>query len=187
MDDGRPYTEYLFSQNGWTWNRGKYRTDVRTLNEVVDGLVKEAHGIDNVQRVKSQAYALVKGQLAVASRKKTLAFHTSSFCTLTHSSHGDRGNLSVRSMAEVVSEQDFAGTINSEYLETVLVAVPKYAPSPSSLFSPLTLYDHRNLAKEWESTYERLTSLVVPRSSSFVAHHPSSLVLTRNYAQETRE
>lgn len=71
MDDGRPYTEYLFSQNGWQWNRGKYRTDVRTLNEVVDGLVKEAQGIDNVQRVKAQAYALVKGQLAVASRKKT--------------------------------------------------------------------------------------------------------------------
>lgn len=36
-----------------------------------------------------------------------------------------RGNLSIRSLAEVVSAEDFAGTNNSEYLETVLVAVPK--------------------------------------------------------------
>lgn len=35
-----------------------------------------------------------------------------------------RGNLSVRSLAEVVSKEDFVPT--SEYLETLLVAVPRY-------------------------------------------------------------
>ena len=35
------------------------------------------------------------------------------------------GNLSMRSLADVVSEDDFAATNESEYLETVLVAVPK--------------------------------------------------------------
>ena len=35
------------------------------------------------------------------------------------------GNLSVRSLVDVVSKDDFIE--GSEYLETVLVAVPKYA------------------------------------------------------------
>lgn len=35
-----------------------------------------------------------------------------------------RGNLSVRSLADVVHKEDFAD-LNSEYLETLLVAVPK--------------------------------------------------------------
>lgn len=133
MDDGRPYQDYVISnENPWEWNRAKYRTDVRTLTEVVDTLVKEAQAIENTQRVKTQTYTTVKSQLALASRKKT-------------------GNLSVRSMAEVVSVDDFSGTTESEYLETVLVAVP------------------RNLTKEWETSYERLTSMVVPRSSKKLA------------------
>jgi hypothetical protein len=71
MDDGRPYLEYVFNeQTGWEWNRGKYRTDSRTLTEIVDGLVKEAHGIENAQRVKSGAYSLTRGQLAVAARRQ---------------------------------------------------------------------------------------------------------------------
>jgi hypothetical protein len=35
-----------------------------------------------------------------------------------------RGNLSVRSLVDVVHKEDFADP-NSEYLETLLVAVPK--------------------------------------------------------------
>lgn len=35
------------------------------------------------------------------------------------------GNLSVRSLVDVVSKEDFLE--DSEYLETILVAVPKYA------------------------------------------------------------
>lgn len=35
-----------------------------------------------------------------------------------------RGNLSVRSLVDVVSKEDFVE--DSEYLETALVAVPKY-------------------------------------------------------------
>lgn len=39
--------------------------------------------------------------------------------------NGDRrGNLSVRSLADVVHKEDFADP-SSEYLETLLVAVPK--------------------------------------------------------------
>lgn len=75
VDDGRPYLDYIFSplgpdEQGWEWNRGKYRTDNRTLAEIVDGLVKEAASIDAAQKSKATQYALVKGQLTVAARKQ---------------------------------------------------------------------------------------------------------------------
>jgi V-type H+-transporting ATPase subunit C len=53
----------------------------------------------------------------------------------------------MRSLTDVVSASDFSGTNESEYLETILVAVPT------------------NLTKEWDASYERLTQMVVPRSS----------------------
>ncbi|OAX39006.1 ATPase, V1 complex, subunit C [Rhizopogon vinicolor AM-OR11-026] len=58
------------------------------------------------------------------------------------------GNLSVRSLVGVVSREDVIQ--DSEYLETCLVAVPK------------------TLIKEWDAKYERLTNMVVPRSSSHI-------------------
>ncbi|KAG1871181.1 ATPase V1 complex subunit C [Suillus tomentosus] len=59
------------------------------------------------------------------------------------------GNLSIRSLVGLVSKEDIIQ--DSEYLETCLVAVPKI------------------LAKEWNLKYERLTNMVVPRSSSLIA------------------
>jgi V-type H+-transporting ATPase subunit C len=59
------------------------------------------------------------------------------------------GNLAVRSLVGIVSKEDVIQ--DSEYLETCLVAVPKI------------------LAKEWNLKYERLTNMVVPRSSSPIA------------------
>lgn len=74
IDDGRPYLEYLYPQNGgesqWNWNRSKYRTDARSLVEIVDVLVKEVASIENGQRSKTAQYALVKGQLQQAARRK---------------------------------------------------------------------------------------------------------------------
>ncbi|KAG2160086.1 ATPase V1 complex subunit C [Suillus bovinus] len=62
------------------------------------------------------------------------------------------GNLSVRSLVGLVSKDDIIQ--DSEYLETCLVAVPKI------------------LVKEWNLKYERLTNMVVPRSSSYVPSTP---------------
>lgn len=59
------------------------------------------------------------------------------------------GNLSVRSLVGIVSKEDIIQ--DSEYLETCLVAVPKI------------------IVKEWNLKYERLTNMVVPRSSSLIA------------------
>ena len=74
IDDGRPYLDYLFPAPGaprWEWSLAKYRVESRPLNELVDGLVKEVASIENAQRNKAQQYALVKGQLTTALRKKT--------------------------------------------------------------------------------------------------------------------
>ncbi|KZO94983.1 ATPase V1 complex subunit C [Calocera viscosa TUFC12733] len=115
--------EYLLS--GWKWNASKYGTQ-RGLREVVDGLNKEMTSIDNVMKNKVNSYNLAKGTLVQMQRKKT-------------------GNLSVRSLVDVVPREVVVQ--DSEYLETLLVAVPN------------------NLTKEWQAKYERLTSMVVPRSS----------------------
>ncbi|KAI5478816.1 V-type H+-transporting ATPase subunit C [Pseudohyphozyma bogoriensis] len=130
MSDGTPYEEYFFG--GWKWDVGKWRVESRNLSDVVDALTKEAGMVENAQRVKGQEYQLVKGQLATALRKKT-------------------GNLSTRSLAEVVSSEDFKATSDSEYLDTVIIAVPV------------------NLVKEFEGSYEKLAGMVVPRSATKLA------------------
>ncbi|KAF8585545.1 ATPase V1 complex subunit C [Ramaria rubella] len=120
----RDVDEYLLG--GWRWNEGRYAVH-RPLRELVDTLNKEMSSIDNVMKAKLNNYNLAKGTLVQIQRKKT-------------------GNLSVRSLAEVVPPKVFVQ--DSEYLETLLVAVPK------------------NSVKDWKCKYERLTSMVVPRSST---------------------
>ncbi|KAF5377604.1 hypothetical protein D9615_005199 [Tricholomella constricta] len=119
--------DYLLK--GWKWDEGRYGVQ-KGLREIVDSLGKEMASIDNAMKAKLNNYNLVKGSLTQMQRKKM-------------------GNLSVRSLADVVSKDDFVQ--DSEYLETLLVAVP------------------RALVKEWHSKYERLTSMVVPRSSTLIS------------------
>jgi len=97
---------------------------------MVDILTKEMNSIDNAMKAKLNNYNLVKGSLTQMQRKKM-------------------GNLSVRSLVDVVSKKDVIQ--DSEYLETQLVAVPK------------------NLVKDWNAKYERLAAMVVPRSSTSIA------------------
>ncbi|KDQ63870.1 hypothetical protein JAAARDRAFT_54060 [Jaapia argillacea MUCL 33604] len=119
--------DYLL--NNWTWNSGRYGVQ-RGLQEMAEVLSKEMTSIDNMMKTKLNNYNLAKGSLVQMQRKKT-------------------GNLSVRSLADIVSRDDFL--LDSEYMETLLVAVPS------------------NLAKEWNTKYERLASMVVPRSSRLIA------------------
>ncbi|KAL6304224.1 hypothetical protein BKA93DRAFT_784421 [Sparassis latifolia] len=122
-----PVDTYLLHH--WHWNDGRYGTQ-RPIKDMVDVLNKEMSSIDNVMKVKLNTYNLAKGQLVQLQRKKT-------------------GNLSVRSLADVVHRDNFV--LDSEFLETVLVAVP------------------RNLVKDWTAKYERLAPLVVPRSATQLA------------------
>ncbi|KAG8828997.1 Vacuolar ATP synthase subunit C, partial [Serendipita sp. 399] len=119
----RPGDDYLLK--GWRWNAGKYGIN-RSLRDIIDALNKEMTSIDNVMKSKLTSYNIAKGQLTQLQRKRN-------------------GNLSVRSLNDIVKKDDFV--TDSEYLETLLVAVPKAQ------------------SKEWEQKYERLASMVIPRSS----------------------
>ncbi|KAH7883898.1 ATPase V1 complex subunit C [Phlebopus sp. FC_14] len=123
----RSVDDYIFK--GWRWNEGRFGVQ-RSLRETLDVLNKEMASIDNMMKSKLNNYNLVKGSLVQMQRKKT-------------------GNLSVRSLLDVVSKEDMIQ--DSEYMQTCLVAVPK------------------TLTKEWNVKYERLSSMVVPRSSSAIA------------------
>lgn len=154
-EDGRPYDEFLES---WEWDSARYRYDDKRLDELVDALIKDAQDIDNAQRNVGQKYGAIKGAVTAAARKRS-------------------GNLSTRSLNDVVSERDFKTTNDSEYLETVLVAVPN------------------NNVKDWNESYERLAGMVVPRSSTKIASDDEytlfSVVIFRRardeFAQKSRE
>lgn len=74
-------------------------------------------------KAKLNNYNLVKGSLVQMQRKKTWVLHT----TMQWSSFVDfffiRGNLSVRSLVDVVTKEHIIQ--DSDYLETCFVAVPK--------------------------------------------------------------
>ncbi|KAM5538237.1 hypothetical protein V8D89_008124 [Ganoderma adspersum] len=123
----QPVDSYLL--RGWSWNEGRYGTQ-RSLREMIDVLIKEMTSIDNVMKSKLNNYNLAKGSLTQMQRKKT-------------------GNLSVRSLVDIVRKEHFIN--DSEYLQTVIVAIPK------------------NLVKDWNAKYERLASMIVPRSSTLIA------------------
>ncbi|CED85231.1 Vacuolar H-ATPase V1 sector, subunit C [Phaffia rhodozyma] len=128
----RPLEEYIFppDKSGWKWDNGRWGAHGKVA-EVIENLSKEMNSIDSIQKARLQAYNLAKGNLTAMQRRLT-------------------GNLSTKSLGEVVSKDDFV-TGDSEFLDTLMVAVPN------------------NLTKDWLSKYERLCSMIVPRSSSKIA------------------
>ncbi|GHJ84312.1 hypothetical protein NliqN6_0714 [Naganishia liquefaciens] len=129
----KPAEDYVLptpgSSQGWKWDRSRWGSGGK-VPDVVEALNKEMTSIDTIQKQKLQNYNYIKGNLTSAQRKRT-------------------GNLSTRSLVGVVKKEDIVQ--DSEYLETLIVAVPN------------------NLVKDWNDKYERLTSMVVPRSSSKIA------------------
>lgn len=114
---------------GWSWNRAKYRVEGRALSDVVDALAKDMQSLDTIHKQELSSYNIAKGQLGVLQRKRT-------------------GTLATRDLSTVVQKDQLPDLADSEYLETVFVAVPK------------------NNTKDFELKYERLTSMVVPRSAT---------------------
>jgi V-type H+-transporting ATPase subunit C len=64
----------------------------------------------------------------------------------------ETGNLMTRSLVDVVRKEHFV--LNSEYLTTLVVVVPGV------------------LYKEWQASYEKLTDMIVPRSSALIHEDP---------------
>eukprot|EP00842_Homolaphlyctis_polyrhiza_P005955 jgi/Hompol1/6360/HPOL_004962-RA len=111
------------------WNSMKYRVD-KTLKELSDTLQQEVNSIDALMKTKTQTYSQLKSILQGIQRKTI-------------------GNLAVRSLNDVVKKEHFV--LDSEYLVTLLVAVPKAS------------------VKEWIDEYETITQMVVPRSTQKIA------------------
>jgi len=110
------------------WDGAKFPLR-QPLPNIVEGTSKLVSQIDTDLKQKSLTYNTVRANLQAIERKST-------------------GNLTSRSLAELVKKEHFV--INSEYLQTLLVVVPKAQ------------------YKEWLATYESLTQMVVPRSSQLI-------------------
>ena len=98
--------------------------------------------IDHAMKQKLSAYNTAKSQLQQLERRKQ--------CVSIPSPTDHSGNLPMRSLADIMRREDLVDP-NSEFLCTLFVVVPKIQ------------------TKDWLNKYERLTSLVVPRSSTQLA------------------
>lgn len=121
-----PVPEYL---ENFQWMSRKFRLD-KSIEELMNLITDESTQLDSDVRATSTNYNNAKTNLATAERKKT-------------------GNLSVRSLHDIVKPEDFI--LNSEYLTTVLVAVPKSSKS------------------DFERNYESLSKNVVPGSAGIIS------------------
>lgn len=121
-----PIPEYL---ENFQWQTRKFKLD-KSISDLIDLISNESSQLDADVRATYANYNSAKTNLAAAERKKT-------------------GDLSVRSLHDIVKPEDFI--LNSEYLTTVLIAVPK------------------NLKSEFEKVYETLTPNVVPGSAGIIS------------------
>jgi V-type H+-transporting ATPase subunit C len=110
------------------WDLAKFpvKQSLKALHDIINKKVSE---IDNDLKTKSTAYNTLKGSLQSLERKQT-------------------GSLLIRNLGDLVKKEDFI--LGSEYLQTLLVVVPK------------ALY------KDWLLRYEHLTDMIVPRSSQLI-------------------
>ncbi|XP_041276291.1 V-type proton ATPase subunit C 2 isoform X1 [Onychostruthus taczanowskii] len=111
------------------WDMAKYPIK-QPLKNISEALAKQVTQIETDLKTRSAAYNNIKGNLQ-SLEKKTM------------------GNLLTRTLADIVHKEDFV--LNSEYLITLLVVVPK-----SSYV-------------QWQKTYESLSDMVVPRSTKMIA------------------
>uniref|UniRef100_A0A663F153 V-type proton ATPase subunit C n=1 Tax=Aquila chrysaetos chrysaetos TaxID=223781 RepID=A0A663F153_AQUCH len=111
------------------WDMAKYPIK-QPLKNISEALAKQVTQIETDLKTRSAAYNNIKGNLQ-SLEKKTV------------------GNLLTRTLADIVHKEDFV--LNSEYLITLLVVVPK-----SSYI-------------QWQKTYESLSDMVVPRSTKMIA------------------
>ncbi|CDQ87771.1 unnamed protein product [Oncorhynchus mykiss] len=120
------------------WDMAKYPIK-QSLKNISDIISKAISQIDNDLKARASAYNNLKGNLQNLERKNA-------------------GSLLTRSLADIVKKEDFV--IDSEYLITMLVVVPK------------TSY------VDWQKTYETLSEMVVPRSTKNVM--PDQGICDRN-------
>ncbi|XP_019865630.1 V-type proton ATPase subunit C [Aethina tumida] len=110
------------------WDIAKYPIK-QSLRNIADIISKQVGQIDTDLKTKSTAYNNLKGNLQNLEKKQT-------------------GSLLTRNLADLVQKEHFI--LDSEYLTTLLVIVPK------AQFN------------DWNTTYEKITDMIVPRSSQLI-------------------
>ncbi|XP_064634546.1 V-type proton ATPase subunit C 1-B-like [Lineus longissimus] len=112
----------------FSWDMAKYPVK-QPLKNIAEIISKQVSQIDNDLKSKASSYNSLKGNLQTLERKAV-------------------GSLLTRNLGELVKKEDFV--LNSEYLTTLLVVVPKAA------------------YQDWQTCYESLTDMVVPQSSRLI-------------------
>jgi V-type H+-transporting ATPase subunit C len=120
----------------FSWDEAKYPTKA-SCRELVEMINSQVSKLDEELRAKAGDY----GQLA----------HS-----LAQSERGTTGNLLSRDLTELIKPADW---VETEYLTTVFVVVPKY-----------------NL-KEFEGCYERFSEFVLPRSAKVIETNDAEFCL----------
>lgn len=121
-----PVPEYL---ENFHWQTRKFKLD-KDIKELISLIANESSQLDADVRATYTNYTNAKSNLAAAERKQT-------------------GDLSVRSLHDIVKSEDFI--LNSEHLTTILVAIPKA------------------LKNKFEECYETLAKNVVPGSANILS------------------
>lgn len=118
-------TDYLTS---FKWDIAKFpiKQSLKSLHDIIS---KQVGQIDADLKTKSSQYSAIRSTLQSIERKQT-------------------GSLLARNLSDLVKREHFI--LDSEYLSTLLVVVPK------------AYY------KDWMLSYEKLTDMVVPRSSNLI-------------------
>ncbi|XP_024081025.1 V-type proton ATPase subunit C isoform X2 [Cimex lectularius] len=112
----------------FSWDLAKYPIK-QSLRNIADIISKQVSQIDADLKTKSTAYNNLKSNLQNMEKKQS-------------------GSLLTRNLADLVKKEHFI--LDSEYLTTLLVIVPK------ALFN------------EWSSNYEKITTMIVPRSTELI-------------------
>jgi len=112
----------------FNWDMAKYPVK-QSLRNIADIISKQVSQIDVDLKSKSTAYNNLKSNLLNMEKKQS-------------------GSLLTRNLGDLVKKEHFI--LDSEYLTTLLVVVPKLA------------------MQDWNVTYERLSNMIVPRSSQMV-------------------
>lgn len=110
------------------WDIAKFpiKQSLKSLHDIIS---KQIGQIDADLKTKSSQYSNIRSTLQSLERKQT-------------------GSLLARNLADLVKREHFV--LESEYLSTLLVVVPK------------AYY------KDWTLNYEKLTDMIVPRSSNLI-------------------
>ncbi|KAK3537746.1 hypothetical protein QTP70_017870 [Hemibagrus guttatus] len=134
LSNGVDLTTYLTK---FQWDRAKYPTAL-ALKPLTDLIFKQVAQVETEMKSRNAAYSDVKLGLRSLEEKK-------------------EGSLQTRSLTGIVKKEDLV--LNSEYLTTLLVVVPRLVCV--SVYWCLT----QTSIRQWENTYESLSEFVVPRSS----------------------